>query len=52
MDTTTDGIENTRVVMRKPSMRLSGSAVEALGAKSVHVGSSVGSTLPEHEVTQ
>lgn len=44
IDTTTDGIDNTRVAMRKPRVRLSDVAVEAFRDKSAHAGSFIGST--------
>ena len=44
MDTTMDGIDNTRVAMRNTSMTLSDTVVEASCGKSAYVGSSIGST--------
>ena len=44
IDTTMEGIDNARVAMRNPSIRLSGAAVEVFCSKSARVGSSIGST--------
>lgn len=41
IDTTMDGIDKTRVAMRKPSMRSFGVAVEAFRGKSAHASSSI-----------
>lgn len=44
MDTMTDGIDSTRVAIRKPCVRFSNLAIEALRCKSAHAGSLVRST--------